>query len=662
MPAVQARQIANLLQDFQAIGVVRNQDEYRQKLQELSIIVNSAVPKPSFEQVRALMWNLCSSDGHNVMMRSFKNDIEAAFLQVDEIGAKLDEHNELLMKNIIADLERGLAEQENMILVCEEKAKTNEFNHVLVNSFASSSLLQVARSDFGADSLYFDNRTYQKQTQEQLPSAMVSKRGGKLIINTTNDSEPVVHPVGVTLSSDSNSYNTEIEVDIDSDINNIIDDKRGTFWHKNVLLSTIVPKVTTVIEFALGSGQDISYIIVQGATSEPFFIESIEGIAPDGSRTVLNSTSTEVNGETRIDFSKTFLSNVKVTFAVYTYHKADYWVSDKVLAHNILDPKRRFDTLARRDNLAPVSTDALASKKLTRILNVPKTLSKQINSYRYTFGLDNVWFGNSIYKDTGIFVSKPLTVKDAGVLVIRADETIATDDIDKNTIEYEIIKIDKSPKYKETRFPILKDNESSLITERLILFKRDAETIVNDVGVLRFCPYIPNDWVITEDDPIIIYRNGVALTLGTDWEFAFAEEVGINKTLDWEFVFTAGTTFSDYTLSPPKMWIKIKNVKLNDIYTVTYTPRSSDYNINVADENEQRTLYLDKDKTVSLYRDGKERSIRVHFERTNPDVTIESEIYLQVTLRRNKTSQSSSPELNKYTVLVANYVRKYDND
>ena len=648
MPAVQARQIADLLQDLQAKGTVRNAEEYREKLQELSVIVNDSAPKPSFEQIRALVWNLCSSDAHNVMMQSYKNDVEAAFLQVDEIGNKLDEHNELLVKNMIADLERGLKEQENNILRLEWLAnQANEFSQVLVNSFTSSSLLQVPRTEFGSDSLYYDNRTYKKQTEVELPSAIVSERGEKLILDVNND--PVVYPVGVVLSSDNNSHNTEISVDIDNELSNIIDGERGTFWSRNVYLASIVPKVTTVMEFDLGSGQDVSYIIIEGGTQEPFFVEDIEGIAPDGNRISLDTSSNEVNGKTRIDFTQSFVQTVKVTFAVYTYHKSDYVIQKESDVHEAFLAENKFHRLRRKDSLAPISRDALASKKLADLCNVPVKVPKQINAFRYTFTLDNVWFGNSIYQDTGIFVSKPLSVVNPGVVAIRTDESSSTD-IDRNTIEYEIIKIDKSPKYKETRFPILKIGESTQINERLIFTKRETDTIINDVAMLRFCPYIPSDWVAGQDDPIIVYKNGEALTVGTDWEYAFAELSGVNVTFDWKIAFSDGTSFSGYTLTPPKMWIKIKNIALNDVYMVAYTPRTSDYNINIAGTNEEETLWLDKDKTAFLNKDG-----RVHFQRKDPDVTIESDIYLQITLRRNKASQSSSSELYEYAVLATSY-------
>ena len=137
----------------------------------------------------------------------------------------------------------------------------------------------------------------------------------------------IIYPVGVQLNSDSNSHNTVIAVDIDNEISNIIDGQRGTFWFRNVYLESIVPKVTTVMEFYLGNGMDISSVHLEGNTQEPFFVEEIQGIGTDGSRTVLYNTKTEVNGKKRIDFNSTFVQAVQITFAVYTYHKADYLVA-----------------------------------------------------------------------------------------------------------------------------------------------------------------------------------------------------------------------------------------------------------------------------------------------------------------------------------------------
>jgi len=650
MPAVQARQISELLQDLQSKGTVRNAGEYKEKLQELSTTVNDTNPKPSFKQVRALVWNLCSSDAHNAMMQSFKNDLEAAFLQVDEIGSKLDEHHELLMKNMIADLERGLNEQENHIRKLEWMANQgNEFSQVLVNTFNSSSLLNIPRSSTGADSLYFDNRTYKQKTLVELPSAVVSEHGKKLMLDSVND--PVIKPIGVLLHYDENSYESEISVDLKNPITNIIDGERGTFWFRNVYTKAKVPKVSTVLEFDLGQGKDINYIIVDGGTQEPFFIDGIEGIGPDNHRIDLDSTSREIDGKTRIDFTRVFVRAVKVTFSVPTYHKADYWVPKDAEVHEVLDDNNRFNRIKRRDSLAYVSRQAIASDNLSDLLNVPTPVSTQINAYRYTFALDNVWFGNDMYKDAGIFVSKPLKVSNIGTLAIRADEKAETG-ITRNSLEYEIIKIDRSPKYKETRFSIPKIGQRTVESERLIFVKRIDHATLKNTAMLRFCPYISSDYsgLPSQEAPIKVYLNERLLTLGTEWEFAFAKASGTNNTLDWKNSFIEGLDFSDFTLNPPKVWIKINNPTTNGVYVVDYTPRTSDHNINIAGTNEQETVWLDADKTVYLNNDG-----RVSFEQADPDVTIESDIYLQITLRRNKASQSSTPELYEYAILAASY-------
>jgi len=647
MPAVQARQLSELLQDLQATGAVRNADEYKEKLRELSTAINDRVPKPSFQQIGAFVWNLCSSESHNTMMKAFKNDLEAAFLQVDEVGTKVNDHNELLMKNIIADLERSLNEQTIKIKTYKILAdKNNEFTDALVNSFVSSSLLQLPRSQFGAESLYYDNRSHQQRTQIELPSAVVSEGGEKLMLGNVQDS--VINAVGVKLHSDNSSYDSTKRIDIENPITNIIDGKRGTFWYRNVYLQSTVEKVTTVLEFDLGRGYDINYIHIEGGTQEPFFIESIEGIAPDGHRISLEGTLQKVEGKSTLFFTKTFVQAIKVTFSVLTYHKANYFLSSDNNVHDAFNPDNKYNKLIRRNALLGLVGDALATKGLQELVNVPVIPNEQISSYRYTFALDNIWFGNDIYKGSGIFVSKPLKVSNVGTLAVRTSEGTQTGTI-QDSIEYEIIKIDSVPKFKETKFSIPKMNQSTVESERLILTKRESSALSKDVGALRFCPYIPTD-TIESGQPIYVYKDGEVLNIGTDYEISIAAASGTNLTFDWRSLFTDLASFDEYTLTPPKVWVKIKEPSPNSVYTVNYTIRTSDYNINNAGSNEGKTVWLDSDQTVSLDKGG-----RVCFREQDHDVTIDSEIYLQVTLRRNKSSQDTTPELYEYAVLAASY-------
>lgn len=640
LPAVQARQLTDLLNELKVSGEVRNADEYEMKLKELASLVNSTDPKSSFSQIRALVWDYATSDAHNTMMKALQNDIEALFNQVDEIGTKTNDHHFLMMKNLFADMERGIDDQENNIRRLEWLAgQNNEFSIALVNGFKSASLNRIARSVLGANTLYFDNRTYKNKTAAELPSAMVSENGQKLILDASN--YPATRPISVKLLNDANSYGTKIQPEVDNPIENLIDSKRGTFWTRNVYLDEVVEKVTTVLQFDLGTAKDIDYIIVQGATEAPYFIDKIEGVGPDGSLISLYEIETEVPRNIRIDFQKTFLKGVKVTFSIRTYNRAEYFIDKKSSVLKVLQPNDKFDEVEKAQSLGPLATEVLSSQNLADILNVPSGKSQQINSFLYPFALDNVWFGNSLYNDSGIFVSKPLKGNDFGVIAVQVKENIASES--PNSIEYEIIKRDLSPKYIETKFPIPYLRQTSVVSERLILTKREENSTISDAGALRFCPYIPEDYDLLMSQPVKIYENGIELVPGNNYQIA----IGLNNTedaLDWQENYSDAKDFSNYTLNPVKMWIRINEVKSNAVYTVDYPIRTSDSYV------DDKTIWLDKDKTIFLSEGG-----RVNFKRENPDVTIESEVYLQITLRRNASSRSTSPELNEYAILGAVY-------
>jgi hypothetical protein len=649
MPAVQARQITDLLNDLKASGEVRDAEEYQFRLQELATLINDKAPKPSFQQIRALIWQLTSSDAHNTMMKAAKNDVEALFQQVDEIGGKVDDHHLLVMKNLAADLERALADQENTIRRLEWLAdRSNEFSLALVNSFTSASLFRIARSEVGAENLYFDNRTYQTATEVELPGAVVSEHGQRLILGSTN--EPRVLPVSVTMLTDQYSHGTQVQTSVNNDLANVIDGTRGTFWTREVYLGEPVAKVTTVLEFSLGIAQDINYMVVEGATQVPFYIETVKAVAPDGHKVDLLDEPTEVSGWTRLDFPRTLARTVQVTFSMNSYQREEHYTQSKETElHEVMMTSK--DDVTRTEAAGPLAREVLASEHLGDILNVPEDVSTRVNSFVYAFSLDNVWFGNSLYEDSGIFVSKPLKGSDFGVVAVRSDEYTDSPEVVPNSIEYEIIKVDTSPKYKETKFPIPRLGQTSVVHERLVLTKKEPrneyeQAILPDAGQLRFCPYVDPSWDFGDPAPITVYQNGVPLTLGGDDGWYFAIHLDSNNELDWETVFTGANTWSEYQLTPPKMWIKIGPDTLDptSIYTVSYTIRTSDTYI---DDN---TVWLDKDKTTFLGEGG-----RVYFRRENPDVTIESKLYLQATLRRNAASQKITPELREYAILGALY-------
>lgn len=698
MPAIQAKQIADLLSKLRISGEVRNAEEYAAKLQELSTLINDRDPIPSFNQITSGIWYVCESAAHNAMMESLKNDLEALFLQVNEIGGKVNDHHFLVMKNLAADLERGLADQENKVRRLEWLAgQENEFSLALVNSFVSASLLKVPRSDTLTSGLYFDNRTYSNKTKYELPSAVVDEMGEKLVLDVQND--PLVYPVSVRQLNDAYSYGTEEDVDTQKDLTNLIDGTRGTYWTRNVYLSTAVPKVTTILEFDLGTAKDINYIAIEGASAQPFVVESLKGVHPDGSTIDLISEELEVSGKTRIDFNRVFIKAFQITFAMYSYNKAEYFVPDQYKLNEIINPssayqktartvfsntnknvssinavpktsaesiasesitiskalstrvgitqiipsKKNFNKVQLTNDLGPTVREVINSEKLADLLNIPKAESKrQINSYVYAIALDNVWAGNSKYTSDGVFVSKPLIAENLGILAVNVSENMGIGNI-INSAEYQIIKRDNYPFFKEVNFPIPSLGQTHVQSERLVLTKREDQSDFEDTGQLRFCPYVKPG----NETPISVYENGNLLTFSSDYEYAIQTTTSSlgQASLKWESTnFTIASDLDNYKLATPKMWIKILRPNSSSVYTVDYEIRTSD------SYTTDKDIYLDKEKLIKLSHEG-----RVNFRRDNLDATIESNIYLQITLRRNVATQSKSPELLEYAVLGATY-------
>jgi antitoxin component HigA of HigAB toxin-antitoxin module len=643
LPAIQAKQINNVLNELKNVGKIRNPQEYSNQLKELTQTVNDSVSKPMFNHIFASIWYLCSSEAHNYMMRSAKNDIEAIYSQLDEINKKIDDHHFAIIKSIASNIEKGLNDQEKMIKQLKWLIDSNnEFSHVLTNTFSSGSSLQVTRNDLESTGLFFDNRTYTDKTINKLPNAIINENLKQLTLDHNN---APIYPLSVIKLNDEYSYGTELDVD-NTLINNLIDGSIGTYWSNNIYLSDPVEKVNTVLEFSLGSGKDINAITIETGNEFPVYITNIKGKRIDNSIIDLSTNEIEIENKKQINFNRVFLKSFIITFTSYTYIKENYYTDINSELNNL----DNLDSLYEKSNIiSSISSEVLNNKSLSDLCNLEKKPKSQINYFKYSLVLDNVWANNFEYNDLGLFVSKKLNVTNPGILAVSSDEIIETDNL-SNSIEYEIIKRDKFPHYKENKFPIPRINQTEVISERLVLIRKEDRSDIKDSGFLRFCPYVPEDWSYGDDSPIHVYENGVELSLG-DSSNGFEYSINNEETssgqpkLKWlSNNWIEASTFSNYKFTPQKMWIKLLNPKPTSVYTVSYK-------IRISDESEiSNTVWLDKEKTIFLSNNSK-----VNFYRDDLNIDIDSDIYLQITLRRNILSPSTSPIINEYTVLSASY-------
>lgn len=633
LSAVQARQISELLQDLQVAGTIRSSEEYSDKLAELSTLVNGTSPIPSFSPLYSVVWNLCSSDAHNIMVKSIKNDLEAAFIQLDDIGSKLDDHHILFMKNLIADLNKGINKQEENIKKLELIAnQNNEFTDVMVNTFAATSTLGVSLAEQQSDLLLFDNRTYQILDESNIDSAVISE-AESLILGVNENIGHRVNAISVKLQSDEYSYITEREVDSDADLGNIIDGKIGTFWTRSVNLIDPVSEVHTVLDFNLGAAKDISYVVIQPASSEPFYVTDITGVSVNGSRVSLLSEDRLISGITRIDFDRVNLVSVLIILSNKTYQKAQYFTNS---TYSITEDKEK-DWVERTQMIANATGSAIQSEVISEICNVPSLTETQVNYNTYSFAIDNIYFGNPVYSNVGTFLTKPLRLVNPGTIAVKVNEKAEIGTI-QNSIEYDVIKVDKSPRYKETRFPIPYLGQESVNSERLILISKSSNILIKDIGKLRFLPNL--------SETFQIYKNEKLLSIGTDYLCSVAQiSKNESETFDWKASLSA-IDYQDYDISPLGFYIKILNPNMSDVYTINYSIFTSETEDS---SSEFKTIWLNKDNTISLADKGHINILK------NENYPIESEIYLQITLRRNQFTRSTTPELYECILLANKY-------
>jgi hypothetical protein len=639
LPAEQTRQIVELLNELQNSGSISNPQEFNDKLKKLTSVVNKEGRiLPTFELHYALPLQVCRSSLHNGMLRSAKNDIQSAFLQTNEIGEKLEDHNALFIQNLIKDLEQSVSHQEETIKRLEWLAdKSNEFRHAIVDEFKSAR--STYRSSLESEKiydLYFDDRTNGIQSELFHDFA-----GQKLIISPKNT--VIIRPTSVQHLSDQYSFHTEHDVeDPANKLNNLLDGQRGTFWTRNVYLSEKKSKVTTVLQFDLDTAKDISYLYIESGTSEPFSISSVLSVSPEGNQISLLSEKIEVDGRIRIDFDNVLTKSVIVFFETTTYKKEDYFTRKDVEILDVFESEDVFSRLLKKEKLGQVTRQVVFSDTLADACLIPEdTVAKEIQSYKYTFSLDNVWFGNENYNDSGMFVSKPLSIESVGTVGINVKESINSFGGVSDSIEYDITRVDNYPSYRVTTLPVPPANITSVTSERLIFTGQLYDSTVNDLCFLRFCPLVPHDWTIGDDNPIKVYKNGELLAIGTDWELSVKSiDSGTGHALSFESSFLNITDFSEWNLLPQKMYIVIKNIDPNAVYT-------ANYNIRFSDSVNSDTVWLDKEKTAWLNKD------KIVFKKENS--SINSDLYLIVKMRRNLASKYSTPKLHEYSLLGSSY-------
>jgi len=200
LPGVQVTQINKLLNGMKNDGSIKTIKEYNQKLQDLTKILQETNPTPSFKLLLGYIGDLISSARYNVMTQAIANDLEAAFLEAEQIASVLETHKTLFDLTILDSIEKSINELERNIDLYEYVANSpHKFSDAQYVTFNETECVFTPRTDSEADNLYYDYRLREGILEEE--SCEIDSLGEQLLMPAGTLDE--VSVINVSLIHDS---------------------------------------------------------------------------------------------------------------------------------------------------------------------------------------------------------------------------------------------------------------------------------------------------------------------------------------------------------------------------------------------------------------------------------------------------------------------------
>jgi hypothetical protein len=657
LKAVQGRQILALLNREKERGNIKTLEEFKARLNELTSNLTSKTISPTIQLYLADIGDRIDSDTYNFMLERIEDDLVTAFQEANDIDEVLDSHETIINDVIIKNLEIAVNDLESRIQTLEFIAKTTAgFDNAVFNTFR---ITQNNRSSFDEGIVFYDPKT--SLQAEPSSEATIDFIGEKLILGSDSVSDTRI--LSVRQVFDHEATYTELPIEYyNSNINNIIDSKIGTFWLQSVLLSR--PKkesgVLTKLELNLGAVQTINYVQIEPVFLNYIELSSISYLDENNQIQSLLINPIEINTTNKLFFQNISTKRLYLTFKNRNFIKTQFEV--KPNSPTVAIVRSITDSASLVSSIETEIKEVVASPRLKEALGLNNiSANTQKHYYEYFIGFDNLKVGLSRFKETSIFVSKSEKVFPCGQAAIKvldkrpfsenADtveteyttdtQPLSLDTYFRGSIEYYLIKRDYNSANSLINsyvVPMLPLNTSRIRHERLILTERTNQALAtNNVGYLQFFT----------DDPITqiyVYRNGELLT-ATDL-------VAINpaETDGW-------LVNSDFTIDipnnsqPMKLAIQIQKPNVNDIYTVSYVPKLSTSNIVPQNLLTSSAEIVDYSGFVDawignnniMYFKDKKKSIPISYSLLN----------LAIVLRRNSANVSLTPVVEEYLLATS---------
>jgi hypothetical protein len=657
LKAAQSRQLMALLSKEKERGNITTVEEFKERLLELTNTLVGSTLTPTIELFLAEFGDRIDSASFNFMLERIEDDLKSAFEEANSIDEILDAHETIVNDAVLKNLEFAINDLESKIESLEFLNKTSfGFDNATFNTFR---ITQNIRSAFNEGVVFTDPKT--QLTNSPQNEAFIDFIGEKLLLRAGNDLKTRI--VSVRQVFDVQAKASELPVEfINSNINNIIDERIGTFWLQSILLSNPQKEKGhyTKLELDLGSVQTINFLHLEAILLAPVDLFKISYLNENNQIIDILTNPIEIKTSNKLYFNSIATSKLYITFRNRNFFETQFEIKpDSPLVSLTRDPLNSSQLI---ESIKPELLEVVSSPEIRTILGINLSSTKTTRKYyEYFIGFDNIIVGLNKFDETSIFVSKTEKVDHCGQVAVKVlDKRPFSETEDSSTIEYTT---ETSPVNLTTFFhgsieyyllkrdfnadgvlinnisvPILPLNVSQIRHERVILSKKSDELLTtNDIGFLQFY----TDELITE---MKVYRNGEEMT-PTDLSV-------INPAETDGWLLDEGESERDpKQTTAMKIAIQIQQPNPIDIYTVSYTPTRSDTVVLpqslatspaiVTDLTGYLDAWLGPDNIT--YFASKKKSIPIEYSLLN----------LVIVLRRNTADATLSPIVEEYLLATS---------
>jgi hypothetical protein len=631
-------QYNRLLKDvnnYKVNGQYQSLDDFKKGIDSIIQDLFQKRITPLLRLFLAIKGNPIDIETYNFMLEKIQDDLEIAFFETNQINTVLKSHQAILKYQTLPNLRHSLADLEAKIRVHEMATNFEQgFDRTLFSNFLGQGGNRLGRS-LEAQNLFLDPRT--KKTVTSKYDLSLDEVGKYLTLPTSETSYLTLTDIRQIFDNEAISTGVRVNPE-NSDIHNIIDGTQGTYWNVEYLFEEEIPSsITTKIEIDLGGPQLLNFIEIEPALLAEVVLTDVIVLSPTSIPETITVNQIVKDHRVKISLKKSIATKIQLVFTNENSFSENFQVEESDLS------------------IKDVVNDAVVDLLHLGTENVNTV---KFSGKKFQIGFDNIWVGLNRYENMGIFISNPIKVNSPSkgycitstesrpgsllgdVNQIQQVETYSATDIYYGSIEYwlirELFDVNGNLVSIDT-VPILPLKTERIYHERLLLTDNFNSSQVNDAGQLIF---YTNETL----GNIIVYRNNdsnpLTQVLSTDsdgWMSLTAAESSLTQNVP-----NSG--------KPMKFGILITMPKDGDIFTVSYTPITSNISTKEVSESSTNQFLVDLIGDLSARSFTDQLVITSQFKKISEISSVNS--YIMVIMRRNCSNDNLSPLTKEFLLAV----------